>query len=279
MVAARGPWIAVALMLLCGVAAKAELNDAEMQTLLMEANAHFREASELAATDAERAKELYGKSILRFERIVRDGGVRNGKLYYNLGNAYFLTGDMGQAILCYRRALLYTPNDPDLQQNLAYARDQRTDRIEDPQKTKVLKTLFFWHYDLTSKTRMVLFLVFFLALWSCASARLFVRRNGLNWAMAACLVLSALLFSSLTVEAVARANDLSGVVTAEEVTARKGNGESYQPSFEEPLHGGTEFTLIEDRGEWRHVKLSDGRQCWIPAPASELVGEEPGMAP
>ena len=55
------------------------------------------------------------------------------------------------------------------------------------------------------------------------------------------------------------------------VVARKGDGEGYQPSFTGPLHAGTEFALIEERGEWRHVELHDGRRCWLPEKSSELV--------
>lgn len=270
---------AVAIILSASAVAQEPLGEAEMQTLLMEANAVFREANGLSAADPGKAKELYGKSILRFERILRDGGVRNGKLYYNLGNAYFLKGDMGRAVLNYRRALRYVPNDANLRQNLAYARNQRTDRIEEPQKTKVLKTLFFWHYDLATKTRLVLFVTCFFLLWIAASVRLFVRRPGLGWAMGVCSVLSALLVASLTVEALAHAQDSSGVVIAAEVTARKGNGESYQPSFEEPLHGGTEFSLLEGRGDWFHVELGDGRQCWVPADSAELLREAAPQGP
>lgn len=259
---------------LCAVlmAAPAQaLDAAESQTLLMEANARFREANELAARDPAGAREIYGESILRFERILREGGVRNGRLYYNLANAYFLGGDIGRAMLNYRRAELYIPNDPNLQQNLTYVRNQRKDRIEEQQRTKVLKTVFFWHYDLAAKTRVALFAAFFIALWVFASARLFMQRPILNWAIGLCVILSALLFGSLTVQAIAQTNDASGIILAENTTARKGNGETYQPSFEEPLHAGTEFTLLEDRSGWYHIELHDGRRCWIPERAVELV--------
>lgn len=252
------------------------LSTTESETLLMEANASFREANETAARNPESAKELYGKSILRFERILREAGLRNGRLYYNLGNAYFLGGDVGRAMLNYRRAELYIPNDPNLRQNLSYVRNQRKDRIEEQQKTKVLKTVFFWHYDLAAKTRMALFAAFFIALWVFASARLFMRRPILDWAIGLCVILSALLVGSLTVQAIAQTNDASGIILAKDTTARKGNGETYQPSFEEPLHAGTEFTLLEDRSGWYHIELHDGRRCWIPERAVELVREAHG---
>ena len=62
-----------------------------------------------------------------------------------------------------------------------------------------------------------------------------------------------------------------GVITAGEVVARQGDGPNYPPSFEDPLHAGTEFELIEQRPGWIHLRLSDGADAWIPEDAAELV--------
>lgn len=62
-----------------------------------------------------------------------------------------------------------------------------------------------------------------------------------------------------------------GVVLSPEVIGRQGDAESYQPSFEDPLHAGTEFLLLEDRGAWWQIELPDGRSSWIPEKTGELV--------
>lgn len=49
------------------------------------------------------------------------------------------------------------------------------------------------------------------------------------------------------------------------------DGQSYEPSFKDPLHAGTEFVLLEVRNEWSHIELPDGRQCWIPTDSASLV--------
>lgn len=273
---AKGHWavlfVATGTVILLSDGFAASLDISQQQVLLNEANNFFDQANALSVTDPDGARSLYEKAILRWERIAGEGGIRNGRLYYNLGNAYFLSGDLGRAILNYRRAERFIPNDPNLHQNLSYVGNQRTDRIEEPQRKRVLKTLFFWHYDLTTKTRAVLFVLFSLLFWACASARLFIRRASLSTLLVIGAILSVSLFSSLTVEALAHARDRSGVILASEVTGRKGNSETYQPSFQEPLHAGTEFSLIEDRGDWYHIALRDGRECWIPRNAAELVG-------
>jgi hypothetical protein len=247
------------------------LAGSSLQTLLSEANMFFNDANQRAAADPEAAKDLYQKAILRFERIAQQGGVRNGRLYYNLANAYFLSGDIGRAILDYRRATQYIPNDVNLHQNLDWARSQRIDRIDEPQRARVLKTLFFWHYDLSMRARTWIFAAAFLALWALAALRLFTPRRWLVAAIMAFAALSLLFFGSLAVDAWAQSHDASGVVLAQEVVGRKGNGESYEASFKEPLHAGTEFSLLEARSEWWRIALLDGRDCWIPAAAAETV--------
>lgn len=242
-----------------------------MSDLLSQANALFREGNEVSLRDQNAARSLYRRAALRLERIVREGGVRNGQLLYNLGNAYFQAGDIGRAILNYRRAELYIPGDANVEQNLSQARKSRQDTFEEKQQTKVLRTLLFWHYDLSLKTRSWLLAVFSGAFWIAAAIKL--RRSA--WIPAALLVVAGaiglLFLGSLAAEAIAGKNAQAGVILAEQVTARKGDGESYEPSFNEPLHAGAEFTVLDSRNDWRQIELPDGRQCWIPEKSAGLV--------
>jgi hypothetical protein len=79
--------------------------------------------------------------------------------------------------------------------------------------------------------------------------------------------------TSLYIERYQSNTGLEGVILAPEVIARQGDAESYQPSFEDPLHTGAEFMLLEDRGAWWQIELPDGRSCWIPKKSGELVKE------
>ena len=54
-----------------------------------------------------------------------------------------------------------------------------------------------------------------------------------------------------------------GVVAADETVARKGNGESYEPAFANPLPEGTEFTLRETRGDWLLIRLEGQKEGWV----------------
>ncbi len=255
------------LLAMTPLVARAELSESEIADLFSQGKELFRQANDQAPADPVGARDLYGKAALRFERIVREGGVRNGRLFYNIGNAYFRMNDIGRAILNYRRAERFIPNDPNLQQNLDYARKRRLDRVEETQKSKALRAVFFWHYDFSTRTRSRVFTLAFLLVWCAAAARLFWRRSSLNWTIGVCGTVSALFLGSLAAESLEQGRTRVGVIIADEAVARKGDSESYEPSFKEPLHAGMEFEVVEDRGGWLQVRLPDARQCWLPSKA------------
>jgi len=249
----------------------ARLSGQEISTHLSQGEQQFRRAMELDRTDPDAAKAYYQEAILHYEAIVKEGGVRNGKLYYDIGNAYFRIGDVGRAILNYKRAELFMQNDPNLEQNLDYARNRRADRIEVQQREKVLKTLFFIHYDIPSRVKLFIFAISFGALWVSAAARIYLRTGWLKLVVIVGAAVSGIFLASLVVDSVSFARSPEGVVTAQETVGRMGDADTYQQSFKEPLHAGAEFTLLEKRPGWWHIELENGDRTWISEGSAELV--------
>jgi hypothetical protein len=83
--------------------------------------------------------------------------------------------------------------------------------------------------------------------------------------------LSLLFAGSLAADEISYNKNRPGVIISSEVSARKGNSETYESSFKEPLHSGTEFILLEERGGWLNIELADARTCWVPAKDVEMV--------
>ena len=151
--------IMLALLFLSSAAvvmAGESLTESEKKEVYDQWQEFFHQATEISASNPQTAKALYAKALLRFNSLVDQGGVRNGKLFYNIGNINFLLDDIGRALLNYRRAEQYIPNDPNLVKNMAYARNMRQDNLEIKNQKKILQTLFFFHYDLGTKTRLIL---------------------------------------------------------------------------------------------------------------------------
>ena len=107
--------------------------------------------------------------------------------------------------------------------------------------------------------------------WIFARLKIFSRRPYTSWVLSISLCFTLLFGASLYIERHQSTTSLEGVILEPEVIARQGDADSYQASFEDPLHAGTEFMLLEDRGAWWQIELPDGRSCWIPEKSGELV--------
>ena len=251
---------------------KSALTAMQAAALCQEAEQLFNAGNDKYAAGDAAALEDWRKAAARYERLVSEGDYHNGALFYNLGNIYFRLDDIGRAILNYRRAQQVIPRDPNLLHNLAFVRSRCRDHVPEPERVRVLKTVFFWHYDLPLGWRENGFLAVFAAAWLFALLCLWRRqRHWPRWGLTAFALLALALAASLAAEEWNRQNHRPGVILSESVVARKGDSDSYEPSFTESLHAGTEFTLRESRGEWLEIALPDHRTCWIPRRDAELV--------
>jgi len=258
------------LLLIAAAPLETKLPEEQIYALYNQANEAFRQAN--STKDSGQAERLYKKAILNFEKIINQGQIENAKLYYNLANAYFLTGRLGKAILNYRRAAKIDDSDEDIQKNLTFARSKRIDKIAVKTEKRILQTLFFWHYDFPLKTKFLLTCIFFGVVCVCITATIwFGRSPALTISTIICGILVLCFLSSVVLEYKTQVSRISGVITGKEVVARQGDGENYITSFKEPLHEGTEFDLLEERPGWLHIKLSDGSDGWILSNAAELI--------
>jgi tetratricopeptide (TPR) repeat protein len=248
-----------------------EISQQELNELLAQGTEMFNKAGELALTDPAQAEDLYYKAAIYWQRIVNQAGVKNGKLFYNIGNAYFKAGDIGRSILYYKKAQKYIPNDNNLIHNLAYVRSTRMDKIVEKQENQIFRILFFWYFALNRELRFFIFLISFISIWIFLSIKLFFKKSLFNIGLIISLVISFSFAGTLIADATIETSKELGVIITDEVIARKGDGFTYQPSFREALHAGTEFALIESRREWYNIELADGKTCWVQSRDVELV--------
>jgi hypothetical protein len=232
------------------------------ESLFLKANGLFQRG--LDSTGSEKADRLQESASL-YERIIDKNGIRNGHLYYNLGNCYFHLGQIGKAILNYRRAAKLIPNSADLRRNLKSARARRKDDIPKSQISSITRTLFFWHYVMSLRAKIVVFSLLFSMIWIVLLIKLFYDRPLVKWASALSILFAVVFGTSVAVETYKERSVRFGVILSGETVPRKGPGESYSPSFKEPLHEGTEFRLRERQGAWLQAELENGAICWIAA--------------
>jgi tetratricopeptide (TPR) repeat protein len=262
--------ILILIILLLNIKAFAALSRDESLMIFSEANKAFSQANKAAGlVDSQK---LYEQAILGYEKIIDQGGIKNAKLYYNLGNAYLLNDNIAKAILNYRRAQSIDSSTPDIFKNLNYARSRRIDNIPVSVEKKVLERLFFWHYDFSMKTRFIIGGFFFALFCIWLILRLWIAKWPRVIAVyVISLIIAFSMLSSIFIEYYNQTANRSGVIIIEKVVARQGDGNNYPQSFDEPLHAGLEFELLEQRGGWLHIKITNSHDTWIPDQSAELI--------
>jgi len=238
------------------------------ESLFLEANDLFQKGLDSPAPD--RAERIHQAASL-YERIIKEKGIRNGYLFYNIGNCYFHLGEIGKAILNYRRAEKLIPNYSDLKRNLRSAQARRKDNIEKSQIRSIARTLFFWHYLMSRTTKIAVFSTVFSAIWIMLLLKLFFDRPVMNWGAAVCIFFSVAFGASAPLDYYEDYAVRSGVIVAQTTLPRKGPGDSYAASFKEPLHEGTEFRLKDRQGVWVQIELDNGSVCWVNSKHVEMV--------
>jgi lipopolysaccharide export LptBFGC system permease protein LptF len=263
--------ILISLVLICLTgSAPAGVSNEQLFSLFSQANEAFRQANSTANNSEQQT--LYEKSILLYEKIINEGRIRNSKLYYNLANACLLKGDIGKAVLNYRRAENLDRTDVNIRKNLAFALAGRLDKVEPKTEKRILRTLFFWHYDLPIKTRFALACICFALLCIGLTVMIWFGRTASMTVMSVvCCILTVCFLISVIFESYTQAENVRGVITAAEIIAHQGDGQNYPPSFKDPLHTGTDFELIEHRTGWFHIRLVNDTDGWIPDSSAELL--------
>ncbi len=242
----------------------------ELEAELRQALDNFDEAQRVQNDQPNRARQLFRLAAQRFHSIVASGVV-NGGLEYNLGNCYLQAGDVGRAILHYRRAQRLIPRDEHLASNLQEARSQCLTTIHSTRRSLFFRSVFFWHYQTSVFARAEAALTFYVLIWILLITRNFVPRRAVTWSATVCAILASCAATSVAATHWADRNAPEGVVVAMDVMVYKGPGTEYQRQFEEPLQPGVEFTLRERRGDWWRVELADGKSGWIQAHEAELI--------
>jgi len=222
--------------------------------------------SEAWAAVFSRANQLYEEgryeeAAAKYEDILASG-LKNGRVYYNLGNAYFKQGKLGLAILNYERAHRLMPRDEDITANLAFARSQIVDKIETPDPGLLGRWLATLQGLLTVDETTILALAIYLVMTVVALLAVFVWRwrRFCTYALGFLGLLLVLIMLSLGIKVYQQEHVREAVVTADQVDVLSGPGENYLLEF--TVHEGTTLTVEEDRGDWWRVRLGGNLEGW-----------------
>ena len=194
-------------------------------------------------------------------------------LYYNLGNAYYRTDQMGLAILNYERALRMSPGMTDARQNLELANSKITDRITLLPKLFIVKWYDTLITRLSPSSWRLIVILFFLMV--CAATVLIILSRNITVRKSA---LAALVFSGvllilaviLLIAATSHFNSRSEAIILQSSVTVKSSPE--QQSVDKLiLHEGTKVTITESLSGWYKITLADGTTGWCETNAVEKI--------
>jgi hypothetical protein len=207
-----------------------------------------------------RAVELYSSLTAQ--------GFDDGRIHYDLGNAYLRNGELGRAIASYLRSRARRPRDEDVQANLKFARKSTKDDIAPPEPPAVVSTLFFWHFRLSHRDLALAVLTANLLFWGVWLGRAFRRDSEvLRWLLILLLIVLLALVGSLIVHVFF--DQPVAVVVPQELDAFTAPDSESIVRFK--LHAGTELRVQDKRQGWVRIALPDGQQAWIEETWVEIV--------
>ena len=217
------------------------------------------------------ARKDYAAAAAAYQEALRAGP--SAAVHFNLGNALFKSGRIGQAIAHYRRARYLAPRDADIAANLAFARAYRVDKTSSARSPLAQAILDALHRISRREAALLAPLLFLL---SAAFVSAWVVRRWAALLVAAAVCGAATLYGLLAgwawaAEVAAR----PAVVVVPEVHARSGPSEEFDQIL--LLHDGTEVRIREARGDYLLIQLP-GTGGWIPAGAVERVYGPPTVA-
>jgi hypothetical protein len=149
------------------------------------------------------------------------------------------------------------------------------DRVAENYTGMLSRALYTWRSLLSPRLKILVFAASFAAIWIFGILSILKRKRWKSLAIVISCVTVLFFLGSLIVHDLVWRVKQEGVITVKEVIARRGDGEMYESSFQEPLHDGTEFALVDERSGWYLIQLWNGSSGWIPSSSAELIHPQP----
>ncbi|MBQ1908597.1 MAG: tetratricopeptide repeat protein [Bacteroidaceae bacterium] len=212
----------------------------------------------------------YAEAISGYEQLISEAQAREAltddyaEVYYNLGNAYYKQGELGQSILAYERALRLKPRMKDAKQNLQFVEQRITDRIDDTRSFFLQDWLIALRNQWKESTWTWLSIVLFTIMLAGLLLFLLGREATVRKIAFHCAWISLLLSLYTGINAgTLHSRDtyreeaiiMQGVVNAKSSPDRSGT-DLFQ------LHEGTKVRITDTLGDWSEVRVAQW-EGWI----------------
>lgn len=212
----------------------------------------------------------YPSAVEKYNKIL-ERGFSSSELYYNLGNCYFKSGELGASIWAYRRALKLDPDMEQARSNLNYARAFNADEIEGKESGFILDIWDFLTGFFTSNGYLIVFAV---AWWITGMiiAFMIIKPGKMSWTYYLLIVSAVVaIFSAAATVRRVKLDRLTtwGVLTEQAAHIREGPGPDFQKI--ETGHDGLEFKILGEREDSYLIELENSLKGWVAKEAVLII--------
>lgn len=218
----------------------------------------FEKGNELyKAGKYEQAINAYG-SVLKSNQ-------HSSELYFNLGNCYYKLNKVAPAIYSYEKALVLSPNDREVINNLKFAQKRTIDEVKVVPKVGFAKLLRdftgIYHYNTWAWIAIGLSISFLLAFLVYYFSETTLAKRISFFVMFALIVFIVIAAAAAFFEKSHYDNEKPAIVFAEIAEVRSEPQSGSSVVF--VLHEGTKVFVEEEVDNWKKVQLTDGTEGWI----------------
>ncbi len=215
----------------------------------------------------------YQEAIQIYNSILKKG-IKNGYIYYNLGNAYFKNKELGKAILNYERAKIYLPDDKDVNYNLKYASLMRIDKFKKNAPNPFTVIIMFIYNMFSVNTLFVFVYLLLLVIIGFYFVKWFWKNNiTLNNILYKIFPYTIGLFIFflflLSVKIYITETSSYAIILKKEIDVKSGPGKEYTVMFN--LHEGTKVSVKKYSGNWMFISTPNGFSGWIEKSSAEKI--------
>ncbi|MCL1850494.1 MAG: tetratricopeptide repeat protein [Bacteroidetes bacterium] len=217
------------------------------------------------SNDFKDAIELYTKVVdLQYESAI---------LYYNLGNAYFKSGDNARALLWLERACRLAPSNEDIIHNISFIQQKLIDRIEQLPELFIVKWWNNCSKLLTGNQWAVCSIVACTLLVLCLLFILLIRIPWIR-SLSVFITVLALFFAIFSIifskkESSRYVQHPEGIVMGYVVNVKSTPTEKGSDLF--VIHAGLKVGITDRLNEWVEIRLPNGEKGWIQASLLEEI--------
>ncbi|TDD99788.1 tetratricopeptide repeat protein [Flavobacterium cellulosilyticum] len=209
-------------------------------------------------------KGQYEKAITAYESVLASNK-QSAELYFNIGNCYYKLKKVAPSIYNYEKALLLSPDDNDIKNNLKFAQKLTIDEVKEIPTvgfSKMVQDLTStFHYNTWAWISIgfsTLFLLFFIGYYF---SQMSLSKRIFFFGMFVLLFLLLLSVSAAISEKSNWENQKPAIVFAEMVLVKSEPQNGSNTVF--TLHEGTKVYILESMEIWRKIELTDGTTGWI----------------